>query len=222
MGSRRSANELSEKNVFTGIVEEVGRVAEVAAREGGRELVVQARLVLSDLRPGDSVAVDGVCLTATDVGDGAFRVDVSATTLARTTLGRFEVGRTVNLERALAAGDRLGGHIVQGHVDGVGCVLDVAERGEAREIDIELPDDAARCTVERGSVAVDGVSMTVAAMPSPAVARLAVIPYTWTHTNFARLRSGSAVNVEADLIGRYVAKHLESRGEAPLPGPPGS
>lgn len=208
--------------MFTGIVEEVGRVAEVAAREAGRALIVEARLVLSDLRPGDSVAVDGVCLTATEVAGGAFRVDVSAATLVRTTLGDFEPGRRVNLERALAAGDRLGGHIVQGHVDGRGSVLEVVEEGERREIDIALPEEVARCTVERGSLAVDGVSMTVAAMPSPTVARLAAIPYTWTHTNFARLRPGAAVNLEADLIGRYVAKHLESRGGAPPQGPAGS
>jgi riboflavin synthase len=205
--------------VFTGIVEEVGRVATTDPLGGGRRIVLEASHVLSDLRPGDSVAVDGVCLTATDLAEGGFAVDVTATTLARTTLGDVAPGRPVNLERALAAGDRFGGHLVQGHVDGVGSVLAIVEDEEQRLVDIALPEEVARATVERGSLAVDGVSMTVAAMVASAVARLAVIPYTWTHTNFARLRPGSAVNLEADLIGRYVAKHLESRGGAPFQAP---
>ncbi len=150
-----------------------------------------------------------------------FAVDATATTLARTTLGAFEPGRAVNLERAVAVGERLGGHMVQGHVDGVGTVRAVTPDGEQRLVDVELPEEVSRSTVVRGSLAVDGVSMTVAAFPRSAVARLAVIPYTWTHTNFARLRPGSAVNLEADLIGRYVAKHLESMGEGARPTPPG-
>jgi riboflavin synthase len=200
--------------VFSGIVEEVGRISEMRPLGGGRRIELEASAVLADLRSGDSVAVDGVCLTATDVGARSFGVDATATTLSRTTLGEMEEGRAVNLERALAAGDRLGGHLVQGHVDGVGSVVSIQEDGEQRLIDVALPEEVARATVERGSLAVDGVSLTVAEMRSPTVARVAVIPYTWTHTNFARLRPGSAVNLEADLIGRYVAKHLESMGES--------
>ncbi len=207
--------------MFTGIIEEVGRIQAVEPLGGGRRLRIAGALVPGQLAPGDSVAVDGVCLTATELDEAAFLVDATATTLARTTLGGFTPGRDVNLERALAAGERFGGHLVQGHVDGVGTVRSVVEDGEQRLVEVELPDDVARATVERGSLAVDGVSMTVAAIPEPAVARLAVIPYTWIHTNFARLRPGSAVNLEADLIGRYVAKHLESMGEGARAKPAG-
>ena len=208
--------------MFTGIVEEVGRVASVEPRGEGRRLRVEASAVPDGLRLGDSVAVDGVCLTVTRACGGAFEVDATPTTLARTTLGSFEPGRSVNLERALAAGGRFGGHFVQGHVDEVGTVRSVTPGDEQWLVEIDLPPEVARATVVRGSLAIDGVSMTVAAMPCPAVARLAVIPYTWTHTNFARLRPGSAVNLEADLIGRYVAKHLESMGEGARPTPPGA
>ncbi|HSM37157.1 MAG TPA: riboflavin synthase [Longimicrobiales bacterium] len=208
--------------MFSGIVEEVGRITGVRPLGGGRRIELAASAVLADLRPGDSVAVDGVCLTATDVTTRGFGVDATATTLSRTTLGEVAEGRAVNLERAMAAGDRFGGHIVQGHVDGVGTVVAIEEDGEQHLVDVALPEEVARATVERGSLAIDGVSMTVAEMPSPTVARLAVIPYTWTHTNFARLRPGSAVNLEADLIGRYVAKHLESMGEALRREPPRS
>lgn len=208
--------------MFTGIVEEVGRIEAAEPLGEGRRFRIVGAVVPADLAPGDSVAVDGVCLTATEVDGAGFSVDATATTLARTTLGSVQPGRGVNLERAMAAGGRFGGHIVQGHVDGVGTVRAVIDRGEQRLVDVELPADVARATVERGSLAVDGVSMTVAAMPEPAVARLAVIPYTWTHTNFARLRPGSTVNLEADLIGRYVAKHLESMGEGARPTPPGA
>lgn len=207
--------------MFTGIVEEVGVVADVQAVGDGRRFRLEAAGVLEDLCMGDSVAVDGVCLTATEIDAGVFTVEATPTTLARTTMGEFAVGRGVNLERALAASARLGGHFVQGHVDGVGRVRAIAPGEEQSLLDIELPDEVARVTVERGSLAVDGVSMTVAAMPEPAVARLAVISYTWSHTNFARLRPGSAVNLEADLIGRYVAKHLESMGEPASRTPPG-
>lgn len=208
--------------MFTGIVEEVGRVGAVRPLGGGRRIELEASAVLAGLRPGDSVAVDGVCLTATEITARGLAVDATATTLSRTTLGELAEGRAVNLERAMAADGRFGGHLVQGHVDGVGTVVAIQEDEEQHLVDVALPEEVARATVERGSLAVDGVSMTVAEMPSPTVARLAVIPYTWTHTNFARLRPGSAVNLEADLIGRYVAKHLESMGEAPRRDPPRS
>lgn len=199
--------------MFTGIVEEVGSVEELAALGGGRRIRIRAAGVLDGLAEGDSVSVDGVCLTAAALpGDGTFVVEATATTLGRTTLGRWEQGRRVNLERAMAADGRFGGHLVQGHVDGVGTVRAIRGMSEQHLVEIELPEDVAKATIERGSIAVDGVSMTVAGMPGPAVALLAVIPYTWSHTNFARLQPGSAVNLEADLIGRYVAKHLESIG----------
>ena len=208
--------------MFTGIVEEVGRVEAAQPLGDGRRFRIGCSSVAAGLAAGGSVAVDGVCLTATQVHDGGFAVDATATTLERTTLGSFEPGREANLERALAVGDRFGGHIVQGHVDAVGTVRAVTPGGAQWLVEIQLPEEVSRGTVVRGSLAVDGVSMTVAALPEPAVAHLAVIPYTWTHTNFARLRPGSAVNLEADLIGRYVAKHLESMGEGARSTPPGA
>lgn len=200
--------------MFTGIIEEVGEVREVAPLEGGRRLRFAARSVLQDLRPGDSIAVDGVCLTAVDVAAEDFWADAVRTTLDRTTVGGFEVGRRVNLERALAAGGRIGGHFVQGHVDGVGVILAVEPRGEHTLLDVRLPDEVAEVTVPRGSLALDGVSMTVVELPEPDVARLSVIPFTWEHTNVRRLAPGGRVNLEGDMVGRAVVHYLRRTGAA--------
>jgi riboflavin synthase len=164
-------------------------------------------MVRDGLALGDSVAVDGVCLTATSLLDGAFTVDAVGTTLGRTTLGGWAEGRRVNLERALALGQRLGGHIVQGHVDGVGQVTRVEERGELTLIDFILPDDVAAVTVPHGSITVNGISLTVNALPGPGSCQVSIIPFTREHTNVGGLRPGDAVNLEGDTIGKYV-RHL--------------
>ncbi len=193
--------------MFTGLVEEVGEVVSVRPVEEGVEFEVDVPDREGLLAPGDSVAVDGVCQTVIAVEGRRFRFSSVRTTLERTTLSQFGAGRRVNLERSLRAGDRLGGHLVQGHVDGVGEVLGVERRGEGALVRIRLPSDVARCTVPRGSVAIDGVSLTVSELEGE-VAEIAIIPYTWCHTALDRLSVGASVNVEADLVGKYVDKLL--------------
>ena len=195
--------------MFTGIIEEVGTVADVREDRGGRVFSLACRTVLEGMRLGDSVAVDGVCLTATDIRADGFTVEAVATTLGRTTLGGFTRGRRVNLERALALGARLGGHIVQGHVDGVGRVAAIQPRGELTLIDFSLPDDVAAVTVLHGSITLNGISLTVNEIPAPGVCQVSIIPHTWDHTGIADLRVGDPVNLEGDTIGKYV-RHLLS------------
>ncbi|HEY8485074.1 MAG TPA: riboflavin synthase [Longimicrobiales bacterium] len=198
--------------MFTGIVEEVGRVRHVEPFEAGVRLVLEAERVLAGLREGDSIALDGVCQTVTALQPGGFTVEAIATTLSRTTLGSFRPGRRVNLERALAFGARVGGHLVQGHVDGVGEVVALERRGEHVRMDVRLPEVVAEVTVLHGSIAVNGVSLTVNALPAPDVAQVALIPYTWEHTNLSDLRVGDAVNLEGDLLGKFVVHYLKRRG----------
>jgi riboflavin synthase len=193
--------------LFTGLVEEVGTVREVHPAGNGVELSVAASVVLEGTAIGDSIAVDGVCQTVTSLADGTFTVQAVATTLGRTTLGGLAPGRRVNLERAAALGTRLGGHLVQGHVDGVGTVRRIEPRDELVLIDFTLPDEVARVTVLHGSITMSGISLTVNALPEPDVCQVSIVPFTWEHTNLMDLREGDAVNLEGDLIGKYV-RHL--------------
>ncbi|MDX1392970.1 MAG: riboflavin synthase [Gemmatimonadota bacterium] len=194
--------------MFTGIVTRVGSIEALEVRSGGRRLTVRAGDLVSTLRPGDSVSVAGICLTATDVEEDTFTVDAVETTLSRTTLGEWEVGTEVNLERALGAGEPLGGHLVQGHVDEVAEVCAIEASGETRRLAVRLGEATRRVTVNRGSLTVDGVSLTVAGLEGN-IAEFAIIPYTWSHTTLRRLAPGSRVNVEADLIGKYVQRLFE-------------
>lgn len=200
--------------MFTGLVEEVGRIAELRPLENGRTLIIEADRVLEGLQPGDSVAVDGVCLTATEIRDDRFEVQAVATTLGRTALGSYERGRGVNLERAMKLGDRLGGHLVQGHVDGVGRVRSITEMGETVLIDVDVPDDVAAVTVLHGSITVNGISLTVNHLPLEGVVGLSIIPFTWAHTALPELGVGDPVNVEGDLVGKYVRQLLGRPGRA--------
>ena len=200
--------------MFTGIVEEVGVVAAVRPVGAGVEFDVRASTVLEGIALGDSIAMDGVCLTATAFDAEGYTVQAVATTLGRTTLGEFAPGRRVNLERAAALGARLGGHLVQGHVDGVGEVVSVTPRGELVLIDFTLPREVDEVTVLHGSITLNGVSLTVNGLPAPGTAQVSIIPFTWEHTNLADLRPGSRVNLEGDLIGKYVRRLLERPREA--------
>lgn len=193
--------------MFTGLIEHVGEVSVREPRDGHVRFVIAAPGLAGDLAAGDSVAVDGACLTVAEPGEDAFAVEAVPTTLGRTTLADIKPGRRVNLERAVRAGEPLGGHIVQGHVDAVGEVVAAVREDEALILRIALPAGVAEYTVERGSLTVDGVSLTVAGL-SGAVAKLAIIPYTLGHTNLGRLGAGARVNLEADLIGKYVARLL--------------
>ena len=200
--------------MFTGIVEEVGKIRRVEPLEEGVRLTIDAERVLEGTQLGDSISVAGVCQTVVELEPDGFSVVAIGTTLSRTTFGEFEAGRTVNLERAMALGERLGGHLVQGHVDGVGEVLVVERVGEHRLVDIRMPDVVADVTVLHGSITVDGVSMTVNALEGGEVAQIAVIPYTWEHTTLSRLEPGSRVNLEGDMLGKFVVHYLGRTGAA--------
>lgn len=195
--------------MFTGLITAVGEIVAVSTTEAGRELVVAAPY--TDLTIGESIACNGACLTVREFGNGTFTVGAVVTTLDRTAIGSWTAGTTINLERAMAIGDRLGGHIVQGHVDGVGTVLSTAMRDDAWIIDIRVPEDIDELLVLRGSIAVDGVSLTVVDLPTPGVLRLSIIEHTMRHTTLGTLAAGSVVHLEADIL----AKHLK-RLAAPL------
>jgi riboflavin synthase len=188
--------------MFTGQVDDVGVVERVERTEAGRELRVSS--AYTGLTTGESISVNGACLTVREHGTGWFTVAAIVTTLDRTTIGSWDVGRRVNLERALRLGDRLGGHMVQGHVDGVATVERIERREDALLVDVRLPDDLESLMVPHGSVTIDGVSLTVNALPAPGILQLSLIEYTWTHTTLGALRAGDAVHVEADMIGKYV------------------
>ena len=194
--------------MFTGIIEELGRVRAIDRREGGARLEIAASTVLADTRPGDSIAVNGCCLTVVDRGDGWWAADAVIETLERTALGSLERDDSVNLERPLRLSDHLGGHLVQGHVDAVGQVA--ARRpladGSTR-FTFSAPADVLRYVVEKGSVAVDGISLTVAALGDEAF-DVAIIPHTLAVTTLGQRDPGAAVNVEADLIAKYVERLL--------------
>ncbi len=188
-------------------------MAMATATGGGRELVIQAEKVLEDLKPSDSINLDGACQTVVELGQGRFKVQTIATTLSRTTLGEFKPGRPVNLERPIAAGARFGGHFVQGHVDGVGVVSSVRRQGDMWLVRFSLPATVSPFAILHGSIAMDGVSLTINALPEAGTAEVALIPYTYEHTNLSRLAPGSRVNLEADMIGKYVARTLSQLGE---------
>jgi riboflavin synthase len=189
--------------MFTGLVEELGLVAAVEHGAEGARLRIAAAEVTDGLALGDSVAVNGACLTAVEAGDGHFSVDCVAETLRRTALGALEPGSQVNLERALKADARLGGHIVQGHVDATGSVRSAASEGESVILEIGTAPEHLRYVVEKGSIAVDGVSLTVADR-LPDGFRVALIPHTMAHTTLGPERVGERVNLELDLIAKYV------------------
>jgi riboflavin synthase len=198
--------------VFTGIVREVGEVREVRLGARSAMLEVAAPGVAATAAPGDSVLTDGVCLTVTAVEGGRFRADATPETVRRTTLGERRPGDRVNLEPAQALGDRLGGHLVTGHVDGVGVVRAVRREENALVVDLAVPGEVAALTVPRGSLAVDGVSLTVVAVTGGTV-RVSLIPHTAAVTTLGGLRPGRRVNLEADVLARYVAGLL-ARGRA--------
>jgi riboflavin synthase len=197
--------------MFTGIITAVGEVTDRALRDGGLELTVAAPW--SDLALGESVAVDGACLTVQAIGRADFTCHIIQTSLERTNFGTYDVGRKVNLERALLAGDRLGGHLVQGHVDGVGTVERVEDHGDARLLDLRVPPEVVRVSVPLGSVTVDGVSLTVNAIPSGGIIQVSLIPFTLQHTTLGERRAGDRVHLEADTIGKYVTELLRARGD---------
>jgi riboflavin synthase len=199
--------------MFTGLVETVGRVVGREEFEKGIRFRAEAPDLADALADGDSLSIDGVCHTVFDASAGGFSWESIRTTLSRTTLGEFEVDRQINLERAIRAGEPMGGHLVQGHVDGVGEMTEVERAGETVFLRFRMPAEVARLTVLYGSIAMDGISLTVNRLFQD-VAEVAIIPYTWSHTNVSRLAAGSLVNLEADLVGKYVDQLLHPYREA--------
>jgi riboflavin synthase len=193
--------------VFTGIVEEIGEVVDVRRADEVLVLTVKGPTVSADARQGDSIAVNGVCLTVVDgsTGDGTFRVELVPETLARTSLAGVAVGTRVNLERAVAVGGRLGGHIVQGHVDGMGTLRSRSPGARSDELRFTVPPGLARYVVEKGSITVDGVSLTVAGTDG-ATFTVALIPTTLAHTTLGARAPGDAVNLEVDVVAKYVER----------------
>lgn len=188
--------------MFTGLISHIGDVLNVARTDAGRTLTVSSPW--TDIADGESIAIDGVCLTATSSTAGSFTVSAVATTLDRTTIGAWTAGRRVNLERALRAGDRLGGHLVQGHVDGIAEVTSARMQGDALIIDIATWEGADALCVPQGSITIDGVSLTVYAIPAPRVVSVSIIEYTRKHTTLGDRKAGDRVNIELDVIGKYV------------------
>lgn len=196
--------------MFTGLIETLGAVVAFTPQPTGARLRISSPAALADAHTGDSICVNGVCLTALDISDGAFSADLAPETLARTNLSTLKPGDVVNLERSLLPTTRLGGHILQGHVDGVGTITDLRELGEGNWwITVEVPAELERYVVFKGSIAIDGISLTVAQVEGRNVS-VTLIPHTWTHTNLHRRSIGDRINLETDVIAKYVEKMLSN------------
>lgn len=196
--------------MFTGLIEQTGHIDRVTSTDAGKEFRVRASY--EGVVTGESIALNGACLTVREHGSGWFSVAAVATTLARTTMAEWRAEKRINLERALQLGDRLGGHLVQGHVDGVGRVKGTAWDADALLIDVAIPGDLEELMVPRGSVCIDGVSLTINELPEPGAVQLSVIEYTRRHTTLGELKTGDRVHVEADMIGKYVQRLIAPYG----------
>jgi riboflavin synthase len=193
--------------VFTGLIDDVAVITQATTTDAGLEFRIECRY--EDLADGESIAVNGACLTVREHGPRWFTVAAVVTTLGRTTVDAWKPGQRVNLERALRVGDRLGGHFVQGHVDGVATVTAVRQAGDARLVDLALPPGLAELMVGHGSVTVDGVSLTVNELPAPDRLQVSLIEYTLRHTTLGDLAVGARAHVEADMLGKYVQRLLK-------------
>ncbi|MBR2736314.1 MAG: riboflavin synthase [Firmicutes bacterium] len=193
--------------MFTGIVEEVGSIAAIERGNVSCRLHIKGKKIFSDLKLGDSVAVNGVCLTAASIGNGVFEADVMAETLRRSNLGTLTTGSEVNLERAMAADGRFGGHIVSGHIDGTGTISDMRREENAVWVTVQAPAGILRLIVEKGSIAIDGISLTVAGL-GDSFFKVSIIPHTGEETILLKKRKGDVVNLENDIVGKYVERLL--------------
>ena len=191
--------------MFTGIIEELGKIASLEKYAGGAKIKISAKIVTDDANEGDSIAVNGVCLTALEIKSDSFAADISQETLNRSTLGNLKIGSVVNLERAVTPSTRLGGHIVQGHVDARGKFISASAQGDFQTIRIGFPKEIGQYLVYKGSISVEGISLTIANL-SDNYFEIAVIPKTWELTNLSVLKSGDAVNLEVDVIAKYVER----------------
>lgn len=199
--------------MFTGLIEEIGKISSITAIAGGKRLKISASKILNDLKVDDSVAVNGICLTAINVDNTGFVCEAVGVTLTKTTLQNFFVNEEVNLERAVRLADRLGGHLVQGHVNGIGSIKNISKLGDNYFVEIIVPDELNKYLVEEGSIAVDGISLTIAKLENN-VCGLSIIPHTWDNTIIKNKKTGSKVNIETDVIAKYVEKlFISSKAE---------
>ncbi len=194
--------------MFTGIVEEIGSVSSTLKKSNGIRLSVKAEKIIKDLKIGDSVAVNGVCLTAVEIGNSIFDVDVSFETISKSNIGYLGTGNFVNLERALRLSDRLSGHIVLGHVDSKGIVYNMEPKGDFYLLRIKADSDILRYCINKGSIAIDGISLTISSVKGFFI-DIAVIPHTFNNTNLKYKKHGDYVNIEADVLGKYVEKIMK-------------
>lgn len=198
--------------MFTGLVEEIGKIESVIKSTKSARITIKAKKILEDVKLGDSICTNGVCLTVTSFDSGKFTVDVMAETMRRSNLKTLSLGAEVNLERALRVGDRLGGHIVSGHIDGVGQIKSYEQEDNAVWITIEAPGEVLRYIVEKGSIAIDGVSLTVAYVDE-SIFKVSIIPHTKDMTTLLRKKIGDVVNLECDMVGKYIEKFLNVKEE---------
>ena len=206
--------------MFSGIVEEMGVVQSREHGRAGTRLSIMASSILHDLKPGESVSVSGACLTAAEIGTSDFSVDVSTETLRVTTLGELTVGTAVNLERAMTLHDRIGGHLVTGHVDGTGILRERTQDGRTVLLTFEVPAAILRYCIQKGSITIDGVSLTINAVSERGVS-VAIVPHTANVTTLGGKQPGDSVNLESDLIGKYVERLLQHNGTLPEKQTPG-
>lgn len=197
--------------MFTGLIEDIGEIIKTAGSGKSLQMAVQCSLPLEEIKPGDSIAVDGACLTVRDYVNRGFLVDISPESLERTTLGTKKAGDKVNLERALQLSDRLGGHLVTGHIDGIAAISFLEQKGDYVRFNFTAPDNIIKYIVEKGSVAIDGISLTVNQCTDRGF-NVMIIPHTLSHTTLFRKKAGDRVNIENDLIGKYIEKFL-SKGD---------
>ena len=198
--------------MFTGIIETKGSIVSVAKGAKGSRLTINAKGIMDDVKPGDSIAVNGVCLTAAEIKGDTFTADVMEETLRRSNLGSLKPGSEVNLERAMAAGGRFGGHIVSGHIDGTGTITSFVNEGNAIWVTVEAPASILNLIVEKGSIAIDGISLTVAYIDSKCF-KVSIIPHTSSETTLTSKKVGDKVNLENDIIGKYVEKLMGLSGD---------
>lgn len=198
--------------MFTGLIEEIGIIDQVKQASSGKTFTVLAKEIMSDLRVGDSISVNGVCLTAESLFPNGFTVSAVEETLTRSSLSEIKARTRINLERALRADSRFGGHFVQGHVDGVARVARIRQTGIAHLLTLDMPEPLLRYVILKGSIAIQGVSLTVAEI-ARTMMTIAVIPHTWMQTTLQDLQPGSLVNVETDMWGKYIEKYMQSRSQ---------
>jgi len=196
--------------MFTGLIEEIGTIGKIdRISGGGSRITIHAGIILSDLKVDHSVAVCGVCLTAVEIQNNGFKVDAVGETLLKSTLNKLHIGQKVNLERAMRLSDRLGGHIVQGHVNGIGAVRQLAQRGENWYLEVEVPNELVNYLIKEGSIAIDGVSLTIASLKNN-VFGVSVIPHTYSNTIIREYKNNQPVNIETDFLARYVENFVRA------------